>query len=221
MQFTFTDKIIKLAVVDDSLFFRAGLVSLIQSQKNLNVIIESSNGKELIDTLAIRSEMPDIVIMDLEMPVMNGFKTIDYLLKYYPEIRILVLTGHNDARFLHHLIDKGVNGFLVKDTKKIDKVTEALNVIYMFKYYYAELDMKKIMSTKNPILQGEEIVFTKRQLQIVELVCQQYTDKEISKKLFISERTVHGHKTVIFKKTSTHSTLGLAMYAVKNNLISM
>ena len=214
------DKLIRLAVVDDNEFFRAGLVTRINIQNNLKVVVERSNGRELIDAIEIENEKFEIALLDLEMPVMNGFKTIDYLSKHHPKIKVLVLTGHNDEKFLRHLIGKGVNGFLLKGAQKIENVFEAINIIHRYDYYYAGLDMKKIMSSKNLILSEEEITFTERQLEIVELICQQHTDKEISKKLFISARTVQGHKNVIFKKTNTHSSLGLAMYAVKNNLIN-
>lgn len=208
---------IKIAIVDDSSFFRVGLKNLIQNQNNFEIIIESSNGKELIAALDGAKQMPDIILLDLEMPVMDGIKTAKYLSKHFPEIKILILTIHHDYRIIRHLLDK-VNGFLKKD-KNIDVVFDAINVIYKYDFYFAGLDFKKIITNSKPI-SASKIHFTKRELEILKLICQQYTNQKISEKLFISIRTVHGHRENIFKKTNTKNATGLAIYAVKHNLIT-
>ncbi len=211
------DKVIKLAIVDDSDFFRKGLVSLLQANNNFQIIIESSNGQELIDVLKSGKHEPDIILLDLEMPVMGGTEAAQYLSKHYPKIKILVLTIHNEESIVRNLITK-VNGFLAKD-KSIDKVIDAVNVVHQHDFYFAGLDFKKIMADKKPA-SVSEIDFTKRELEVFKLICQQYTNKKISDKLFISIRTVHGHRTKILKKTKTRNAAELILYAMKHNLIT-
>ena len=208
---------IKLAIVDDSPFFRTGLIHLIQAHGNLKIIMECSNGKELITVLKEAKQMPDIILLDLEMPVMDGIKTAKYLSKHYPKIKILILTIHQDYRIIRHLLDK-VNGFLKKE-KNIDKVLDAIHTIYQHDFYFAGLDFKKIITDNKPV-SASKVNFTKRELEVLRLICQQYTNKKISAKLFISIRTVHGHRENILKKTNTKNATGLVIYAVKHNLIS-
>lgn len=215
------DKVIKLAIVDDSDFFRKGLISHIAGHNQFKILIEGSNGKELIAALKSEKQKPDVILLDLEMPVMDGIKATEYISKHYPHIRILILTVHAEERILFHLIKKGAHGFLKKDTS-IDKVGHAIQAIYANDYYFAGFDLKKtIAAGNNPVksIRSNGASFTTRELEVLNLVCQQYTNQEISDKLHISIRTVHSHRSNILQKTNALNVTGLVLYAIKHGLI--
>ena len=211
------NKPIRLAIVDDSSFFRRAIINLIQADGNLKITIECSNGKEAITSIKSAKHKPDIVILDLEMPVMDGVKTAEYLSKYYPKIKILILTVYFDYVIIRHLINK-VRGFLDKE-KNTDSVIDAINVIYKHDFYFKGLDFKKIVTDK-PSVSAPNVSFTKRELEVIKLISQQYSNKKISAKLFISVRTVHEHRKNLYKKTGSKDASELAVYAVKYFLIS-
>ena len=123
----------KIAVTDDHRLFREGIISLIKEYNDFRVIIEAGNGQELIDKIVNEEEEPDVVLLDLEMPVLDGIKTTEYLRKNYPHIKILILTMHDDDEFILHLLEKGVSGFLVKDAA-IETVIEAIYSIINNEY---------------------------------------------------------------------------------------
>jgi DNA-binding NarL/FixJ family response regulator len=211
------NKIIKLAIVDDSPFFRTGLVSHLQANNKLQIVIECSNGQELIDGLKLGKHKPDIILLDLEMPVMNGIKATEYLSKYYPDIKILILTVHTDDKISYRLMGKGVNGFIPKHNYH-DNVMLAIDTVYTSKYYFADYDFKKILAATKQQKEPnglQEVCFTPRELEVLKLICLQHTTKEIADKLCLSKRTIDRHRENIFKKTGVRKTAGLFAYAIK------
>lgn len=213
------DRKIKLAIVDDNEFFRQGLVEIINSVKNLKVVIEVSNGKELIQ--ALKNHKPNVVLLDLKMPVMDGIKTTEYLSKNCADVKILILTVSNDDVVLHDLIEKGANGFLKKGSD-MENITDAIYTVMKHKYYFSGHDLKAIVaatqdSDRTSVL--DKVNLTKRELEVLKLICRQFTNKEISDKLFISMRTVHGHRNKILRKTKAGNTVGLVTFAIKHGLI--
>jgi two-component system response regulator DegU len=215
------NKIIKLAVVDDSSFFRTGLVDLLQTNKKLQIVIECSNGQELIDILKLGKHKPHIILLDLEMPVMDGMETMEYLSKHHPEIKVLILTVHDEARALLNLIERGVNGFLMKDD--INELINAIDTIYKQEFYFKGWDMKKIAAAykkdKNKPASKNQVNFTKRELEVLTLICKGLTNKEISSKLNIGVRTVDRHKDNILQKVNVRNTVELVIYVLQNDLI--
>jgi DNA-binding NarL/FixJ family response regulator len=212
---------IKLAIVDDDNLFRSVLAALIKPHKGIEIIMSLINGQELIN--ALPNQTPDIVILDLEMPVMDGIKTTDFLCEKYPDIKILILTGHTNEELFNYLIRKGVNGFLPKKNN-FAIIIEAIYSIEKNGYYFANLDLKKITAAKKikktkPISLNE-VIFSTREIEVLQLICQQHTNKEISEKLFISARTVDGHRNKLLQKANVRNSVGLVVFAVKNNLIN-
>ena len=208
---------IRVAIVDDSPFFRRGLRNLIQADGNLKITIESSNGKEAITSIKSAKHKPHIIILDLEMPVMDGIKTAEYLSKHYSKIKILILTVHFDYVIIRHLINK-VHGFLDKE-KNTDSVIDAINLIYKYDFYFKGLKFKKIVTDELPV-STPNVNFTKRELEVLKLISQKYSNEKIAAKLFISIRTVHGHRKNLYKKANAKDASELAIYAVKYFLIS-
>lgn len=213
-------KKIKLAVVDDQLLFRRGLISLIKEFEEFDIVIEAQNGKELVD--AIKKRKPHIVLLDLQMPVMDGIETTAYLNEKYPDIKVLILTMHDDDEFILHLIEKGANGFLLKNNS-IEVVVDAIYSIMESGYYFndriSKTMIKGLVRSKKikPVFQTTNL--SDREIEIITLICKELTNKEISERLCLSIRTVENHRDKILEKTGARNTVGIVMFALKNNLL--
>lgn len=213
-------KKIKIAVVDDQLLFRKGFIALLKDYEEIDVTIEVSNGKELLEQL--KKKKVDVVITDLEMPIMDGIETTENVRKKYPEIKILALTMHDEDSFVVHLIEKGVNGFLLKDYD-IELVIDAIYAVIENGYYFndrvSKAMVKGLVKSSKIVPRFNHIQLTQREITIIELVCKELTNKEIAERLFVSPRTIDGHRERIMQKIGAKNVVGLIMYAVKNHLI--
>lgn len=209
-----------IAVVDDQYLFRQGLISLLTEYDDLDVTMEASNGKELLEKLHLKQ--PDIVLLDLEMPVMDGIETTIALKKNYPAIKIIIVSMHTDDEFIIHLLEKGASGFLPKD-KDIEEVVEAIYSVLDNGYYFdarvSSAMLKGLVKSKkvNPSFTAQYL--SEREILIVKLICKEFTTKEIADKLCLSKRTVDTHREGILLKTGAKNTAGIVMYAVKYNLL--
>ena len=214
-------ELVHLAIVDDDEYFRKGLVSFVNAQKDFHVLIEASNGKELIKALEFKK--PQIVLLDLEMPVMNGYKTTSYLSKYHHDIKILILTSHDDNGTSHELIKSGANGFLQKSFD-LYKLQEAIYAIHQHEYYFAGWCLKDILNSRNTeskTIISPKITFSKRELEIIELISLEYTNKEISARLNLSTRTIDAHRDRILEKAKVRNTAGLVVFAAQCGIIKI
>ncbi|HNW99689.1 MAG TPA: response regulator transcription factor [Bacteroidales bacterium] len=211
---------IKIVIVDDHEIFRGGLKLLINRLKNVKVIAEASNGKEFLDLLEFN--IPDIVLMDIEMPVMNGIEATKKAIERYPELKIIALTMFNDEEYVENMIEAGVKGFLLKNINK-DNLDKAIQSVISGNNYYSEelfkYFTKKISHTDKK--ETPEIKLTQREIEIIKLSFEGLNNKEIADKLFISERTVVGHKSNLLSKTGCKSTIHLLAYVIKNKLINL
>lgn len=211
---------IKIFIVDDHEIFRNGLKMVLGKLKYLNIIGEAGNGKEFLEKL--ESDLPDIVLMDIQMPVMNGIKATKQALKKHPDLKIVALTMFNDDEYIQSMIDAGVKGFLIKNIQK-DILHQALQAIHNGGNYYSqelmEFFTKKI--TREDKTKKEVIDLTKRENEILQLMTEGLNNKEIADKLFVSERTIIGHKTNLMSKTGCKNTVGLLAFAIKNGLVSI
>jgi len=215
-----TGKEIKIVIVDDHEIFRNGLKMAINRLKFAQVTGEASNGMEFLNLL--QSVEVDIVLMDIEMPVMNGIDATRLALKEYPELKIIALTMFNEPDYIQSMIDAGVKGFLLKNIKK-DTLAKAIMTVYNGGNYYSEelFEFFTKQLTKSTSEKEQAADFTRREKEILKLMAQGLGNKEIADKLFISERTVVGHKSNMLAKTGCKSSLGLLIYAVKNKIIDI
>ena len=213
-------KQIKLAVVDDQHLFRQGLISLFGEFEELSLEIEAANGVELLEQLKVKK--PDVVVLDLEMPIMDGIETTANLQKKYPEIKVLILTMHNEEEIILHLIEKGAHGFLLKDNP-IETIVDAIHAVMESGYYFndrvSQVMVRGLMNNQKIKPGFVDAGLSEREIEVVKLICKEFTNKEIAEKLFISVRTVDGHREKILQKTKAKNTVGIVMYAVKNNLL--
>ena len=217
-----TPEQIKVLIVDDHEIFRNGLKMIINRFKNTKVIAEASNGKEFLEILD--KNLPDIVLMDIEMPEMNGIEATTKALEKYPDLKILALSMFNDDNYVESMIDSGVRGFLLKNVNK-EKLEKALNTVYKGGNYYSEelweFFTRRISTHEEKTKPEEEYKLTKREQEILEMLSQGMSNKEIADKLFVSERTVIGHKSNLLSKTQCRNTLCLITYAIKNKMVDI
>lgn len=211
---------IRLAIVDDHLLFRKGLISLLSYYPNFSVKIEATDGSDLLQQL--RRKEVDVVLLDLQMPVMDGFATAAELQIHFPEVKIIILSMNVINEQVRCLIDLGVSGYLLKN-QEIDSVIEAIETVYGNNYYFNDLVsfqmVQELMEDKKIQPICESVCLSEREIEVIQLICAEYTNKEISEHLNISPRTVEGHRERILQKTNAKNVVGIVMYAVKNKLL--
>lgn len=214
---------IKLALVDDHTLFRQGLATMLRLVHDFELVLEAANGQEFIDKLPRR--LPDVVLLDLQMPVMDGPATADYLRDNYPLIKIIVLTMHDEDRMVLHLLEKGVSGYLLKDadTAEVEKAVRKVldEGVYLTEFVSRAMHRKMTNKTnvvKPPTLYNSKVVLSEREKEVLKLICEGLSTAEISEKIFLSPRTVEGHRLRILEKTGTKNTAGMVAYAFKNDM---
>ncbi|MCF8233275.1 MAG: response regulator transcription factor [Bacteroidales bacterium] len=215
------EKNINIIIVDDHEIFRNGLKMVLNRLKYVNILAEASNGKEFLELLP--NHHPDIVLMDIEMPVMNGIEASDKAMKEYPGLKIIALTMFNDDEYIQSMIDAGVKGFLIKNIKK-DILDRALQEVNNGGNYYSQELMQfftRRLTKEDDKSKEEELNITKREKEILQLMAEGMNNKEIADSLFVSERTIIGHKSNLLAKTGCKNTIGLLAYAIKNKLVEI
>ncbi len=216
-----TPDTINVAIADDHKIFRKGVILSLRAYHNIRFMLEAENGEELIK--GIEKEQPDIVLMDLKMPIKDGIETTKYLNKHFPAVRILILTMFEDERFVGHLMDSGANGYLLKSTEPSEIKQAILDVMktgfYLNNFVNRVLIKKNYARQKfNPNL-NSEIVVNEREKEVLSLVCMEYTAQEIAQRMDISARTVEAIKDRLMERFGVKNSVGLVFFAMKNSLI--
>lgn len=219
---------IKIALADDEVLFRKGISFLLQRKKNIDIVFEASNGEELVCFLRENKHNntnPDIVIIDLKMPVLNGVEATKLIHEEFPEVRIIALTSYNTKSFIANMIDVGAASYLVKNTTPQELMT-TINEVYANGFYYNDEVLQVIheylISPKKKIKSrflDEQL--TNREIEVLKLICQQYSGAEIAEKLFLSARTVEGHRNNLLRKTECKNMIGLIIYAINNEYVTL
>jgi DNA-binding NarL/FixJ family response regulator len=212
---------IKVAIADDHKIFRKGVIHSLRPYTNIQFVLEAENGEELIQ--GVESANPDIILMDLKMPVKDGIETTKYLNKHFPSIRILILTMYEDERFVGHLMDSGANGYLLKSTdpEEIKQgIVDVMRTGFYLNNFVNRVLIKKNYSKQkfNPSL-NSEIVISEKEKQVLSLVCLECTAQEIAQKMDISARTVEAIKDRLMERFGVKNSVGLVFFAMKNSLI--
>ncbi len=214
------EDVIKVIIVDDHEIFRLGLKRIINRLKNVKVVAEASNGQEFLEMLP--NIDVDVVLLDIEMPLINGIEAAKIAKTIKPEVRIAALTMFNQDEYIQSMLDAGVRGFIMKNITK-DNLTAAINNISKGKTYFSEeiwdFFQRKLVQTEEE--EPVKLKLTKRQKEILQLICEGYDNEAIAEKLYISERTVIGHKSNLLAKTNCRNTASLITYAIKNKLVKM
>jgi DNA-binding NarL/FixJ family response regulator len=206
---------IKIIIVDDHKLFRNGLKFILNDIEGVEVIGEASNGKEFLELLEYLN--PDIVIMDISMPEMNGIEACQRALAKDKNIKILVLSMFGDDAYYNSMIEIGVKGFILKDTDNHELKTAIFSIADGNSYFSQELLLKLIRNKNTPAA----IKLSRRENEILELICKGFSTNQISEKLHISQRTVERHRASLLSKTDSSNSISMAIYAIKNNLIRL
>ncbi|MBN2213782.1 MAG: response regulator transcription factor [Bacteroidales bacterium] len=211
---------IRIIIADDHEIFRKGLKVVLARLKNIDIIGEATSGDEVMNLLD-ESEA-DIVLMDIEMPRMNGIEATRQISQKYPDVRVLALTMFNNDHYIQDMLDAGAKGFLLKNVTK-DILDKALNSVATGNTYYSDelfnFFTKKI--TAETVDNKPGLSLTRREKEILQLICDGFANKDIAKKLSICERTVIGHKSNLLSKTGCRNTVALISYAIKNKLVEV
>lgn len=212
---------IKVAIADDHKLFRKGVIISLRHYSNIKFVLEAENGQELLD--GIEGAKPNVVLMDLRMPVKDGIETTKYINSHYPEIAVLVLTMHEDERFVIHLMENGANGYLLKSTDPAE-IKKAISDV-VEKGYYLNNFVNRILIKKSqnknkrvPSLK-KEVEVSDKEKEVIQYICLEYTSAEIGEKMGISSRTVESIKERLMERFGLKNTPGLVFFAVKNDLI--
>ena len=213
---------IKVALADDHKLFREGIELLLSRVDEIDLIFDVGSGSELLDML--RTQSPDVILLDLDMPDMDGIDTYKKLQRNYPDPRVLILTMHKQERMIAYLMELGVNGYLLKDTNR-HELKEAIITVHEQGYYFNDRTSQAVLDglrrkTKTPPKLGQEIVLSRREQQVLELIAEGLSNKEIGEKLFLSTRTVDGHRNSLLQKFNVHNTAKLIMQAVRKGFLS-
>jgi DNA-binding NarL/FixJ family response regulator len=214
---------INIAIVDDQNLFRQSLALLVNSVENFNLVAECSGGKAFIDTLKTFDIAVDVALIDMDMPEMNGIELNRLLQNNYPGIKVIILTVHSNEFLISQMISEGAASYLVKNCD-IEELLLTVNSVYKTGFYFNKQIVKALRnSTKNrPALQdltGAPISLSKRESQVLKLVCKEYTNAEIAAELYISVRTVEGHRVSLINKVKCRTTAGLVLFAIKYHLL--
>ena len=209
---------IKVAIADDDVVFRSILISHLETNPNIHVTSSVSNGKNLIKELS--NEKPDIVLLDLIMPIMDGASTTKYLQERHPDIKIIILTAHSDVKTSSDLIVFGAHSFLKKE-KDLNEVIDTIRLTMeghsVFKNWSIRDILLSYLPKKEPV-SINDLILSEIELQIIDLICREFSNKEISDTLHMTVKNVEYHKSKLLKKTSSETSVGLSLYAVKNGL---
>lgn len=215
---------IKIVLAEDEILFREAISFLLKRDKSFKIIYEASNGEELITFLKNASSLPDIIIVDIKMPLLNGIEAAKIIRSEFPEIKIIALTSYHSHTFIANMISVGASSFLIKNTTP-DVLSKTIYEVYKKGYYYTDEVLEVIHQTVLPSKKASrnrfDIDLTKRELQILKLICQQNTTAEIADKLFLSVRTVEGHKNNLLQKTESKNVVSLVIYAIQNEYVGL
>jgi DNA-binding NarL/FixJ family response regulator len=211
---------IKIILVDDHQMFREGLRFVLAQVEGFDIIGSASNGQEYMKLL--EKQIPDLVLMDIGMPVMDGIEATEKTTELHPSINVIALSMFSDQEYYHKMVAAGVKGFLIKEAG-VDELEKAIKSVMQGNAYFSqELLRNIIVNISNVKINAyDPMQLTKREEEVLRMICKGHTTKEISDLLFISQKTVEGHKTNLLSKTNSKNTINLMLYAFKNNLVEI
>ena len=213
---------IKIAIVEDHTLFREGLRILLGTIKDFKVVAEFPNGKEFCDSL--HDLDADVVLLDVEMPVMNGIEAASISSIKKPQMKLIALSMLSEQQYYYEMIRNGVSGFVLKDATATELEKAIRDVHQGMGFFSPNLLQKAIISI--PELEQrkkhvQKLQLSEREQEVLKVICKGFTNKEICEKLFLSPKTIESHKSKLFAKTSTKNTASLIIFAVKNGLIEI
>jgi two-component system, NarL family, invasion response regulator UvrY len=210
-----------IVLVDDHSLLRMGLASLVESQGN-TVLFEADNGKEFLDKLD-SNNLPHIVLMDINMPEMDGFETTQWLKQNHPQVHVLALSMYDNETSIIRMLKCGAKGYILKDSEPAE-LKEAIHAIMSKGFYYSDLVSGKLMHAINKLDDETDDLkslapLNDRETDFLKYACTEMTYKEIADKMFVSPRTIDGYRDALFEKLKLKTRVGLVMYAIKHGIV--
>ena len=211
---------IKVLIADDHKVLIDGIKSILNSENEINVVADASNGQEVLDLL--KEVEVDVILLDINMPILDGLDTCKLVHKKYPEIRILALTMYGEGSFISGMLKNGASGYMLKNSNKHEMI-DAIRTVYSGENYYSKEVTQNLISrmmpgktvSTNPLLPR----ITRREKEILKLIVDEHTTQEISEKLFISLSTVETHRANLLSKLNVRNTAGLVRVAIEKGLV--
>lgn len=212
---------IKIAIADDYKIFREGLKVGFSADEGVEVIMEADNGEDLLKLM--ESGTPDVILMDLKMPIMDGMEATKEVRKKYPSVKILVVSMYEDDKFIIHLMETGANGYLLKNAEP-DEILRSIYAVHENGYYFNDLVNKALLKKlviKNNFKPSfnQNVELSEREMEVLKLICEEKTAAEIAKEIFLSPRSVEGIRQRLIEKVGVRNSAGLVMFAVKNGIV--
>ena len=217
-----SDHVIKVAIADDHALFRAGVKTSLASRKDVQMIAEAENGMQLLNLL--KHIQPDVVLLDITMPIMDGLATLPEIKKLYPGIKVIMLSMHNDHSMISKMMEIGANSYLTKESGS-EMIYEAVKAVYEQDFFFNDLTNKALLSglrTKRTTESSMpmDVQLNDKEVTILRLMCEEKSTKEIADIVDLSPRTVEAIRDKLKTKTGTKSMAGLVMYAVKAGIVT-
>jgi DNA-binding NarL/FixJ family response regulator len=211
---------IKVAIADDHALFRAGVKTALSSRKDIQMIAEAENGMQLLNLL--KHIKPDVVLLDIQMPIMDGLTTLPEIKKLYPELKVIMLSMHNDHSVITRMMEIGANSYLTKDSDS-EMIYQAIRTCYEQEFYFNDLTNKALLNglrMKRPVEQEvPDVALSEKEVTILKLMCEEKSTREIAVTVDLSPRTVEAIRDKLKTKTGAKSLAGLIMYAVKAGIV--
>ena len=215
---------LNVVLVDDHVLLRHGLANLIESFGDYKVLFEADNGKDFMERLD-KACLPELVLLDINMPEVDGYETCLWLKNNYPKIKVLALSMYDNENAIIRMFKAGAKGYILKDCDPAE-LREALNALGVKGFYYSEMVTGKLIHTINSLDEKDNNVknvfrLNDREITFLKLVCTELTYKEIADKMFLSPRTIEGYRDALCEKLNIKTRVGLAMYAIKSGIMSL
>ncbi len=216
--------IINVIITDDHVLYRAGVKTALSSKKDIKLIAEADNGSHLLALL--KAIQPDVILLDIQMPVMDGITTLAEIKKLYPAIKVIMLTMVDDQSMITKLMELGANSYLTK-TSDSEIIYQAIKTCYEQEFYFNSLTNKALLNNlrqRHPIvtekIEIDEVRLSEKEITVLRLMCEEKSTREIAQAVELSPRTVEAIRDKLRSKTGSKSTAGLIMYAVKHKLLN-
>lgn len=212
------NKQIKIVLVDDEALIRKGVKAILEQEDNFEIVEEFENGSVFVDYIETIKELPDIVLMDVKMPSLNGVEATKFLTAQFPDLKIIALSNYNSEVFISNMLEVGAVCYISKSASP-DEIVKSINLVYENGFYYNDSIMDYVLDNtpKNKSF-FDSTFLTERESEVLQLICKQKSSKEIGEELHISPRTVDGHRNNLLLKTESKNIVGLVIFAIHNSL---
>lgn len=217
---------IRIGIVDDQQLFRTGVISILNEATGFDVVLAVNDAESCLEQLKQPENMPDVLLLDLEMEGMNGITLCEILQKEYPELKILVLSVHHKEKIVARMISLGASGYVVKNCEK-EYFLDAIRSVHKNGFFMDEWVLKAIQrsaaqqSRSAKLFNNLNTEISEREIEVLKLICQEYSSAEIAEKLFIHVRTAEGHRNHLLIKTGCRNTAGLVLFAIKYDFFQL